>query len=81
MTYDLPALRPPVLQPETRDALHGYRSFRHVVRNVYTYNLDPDRVKELVNALPTIFGMVQTDINQFLVFLDAAGQTRVDDKD
>lgn len=80
MTYDLPTIRPPVVTPETRDMLDEYRSFRHVVRNVYTYNLNPERVKELVDDLPGVFAAVQTDMHQFLSFLDIAGQTPVDEE-
>ena len=81
MTYDLPATRPPVLTPETRDMAHEYRSFRHVVRNVYTYNLNPDRVKQLVDDLPSVFAAIETDMHRFFDFLDIAGQTPVDDED
>lgn len=80
MTYDLPTVRPPVLATATRDMLDEYRSFRHVVRNVYTYNLNPDRVRQLVDNLPNVFATTQTDIDHFLEFLDIAGRTPVDNE-
>jgi hypothetical protein len=80
MTYDLPSIRPAVLTTETRGVLQDYRSFRHVVRNVYVYNLDPERVIELVDELPTVFERVTADIKRFLDFLDIAGQTPVNDE-
>ena len=41
MAAEIPGIRPPVLSPQTRDRLDRYRGFRHVVRNVYSFRLDP----------------------------------------
>jgi len=37
MASEIPGVRPPVLSTATRAHLDRYRGFRHVVRNVYTY--------------------------------------------
>lgn len=79
MTLDLPSIRPPVITKRTKTLLDDYRSFRHVVRNVYTYNLDAKRVTELVDNLPTVFAAITADLNQFFTFLDAAAQTPIND--
>ncbi|WP_416672242.1 ribonuclease toxin HepT-like protein [Egbenema bharatensis] len=44
----IPSVRPAVLSFETRDRLDRYRGFRHVVRNVYTFNLDPEQIGLLI---------------------------------
>ena len=55
MAAEIPGVRPPVLSQETRERLDRYRGFRHVVRNVYTYNLDPEQIGVLVKQLaPTM---------------------------
>lgn len=79
MTLDLPSIRPPVITRQTKSLLDDYRSFRHVVRNVYTYNLDSKRVTELVDNLPNVFAALTADLNQFFTFLDAAAQTPIND--
>nr|HID13122.1 antitoxin [Anaerolineae bacterium] len=79
MTYDLPTIRPPVLSPVTRDALHEYRSFRHLVRNVYTYHIDPAKVEALVDRLRDVWAAVKQDLERFLAFLDAVAQAEVEE--
>ncbi|MDY7080698.1 MAG: antitoxin [Chloroflexota bacterium] len=79
MTYDLPNVRPPVLSRAARDALRDYRSFRHLVRNIYTYNLNPEKVKVLVDHLPDVWVAVKQDVERFLAFLDAVAQAEVEE--
>ncbi len=78
MSYDFPRIRPGILSPETREHLQEYRSFRHVVRNVYTYNLDPERVQDLVRRLPSVWSAVKADLEGFLSFLETAAQADVE---
>ena len=40
MCVDVPNIRPTVLTRDTCDALDEFMSFRHVVRNVYAFQLD-----------------------------------------
>lgn len=47
----IPDLRPALIGDATRDALDRYRGFRHVVRNIYSFNLDPDQIAPLVRDL------------------------------
>lgn len=41
---EVPQLRPALISDATRDRLDRYRGFRHVVRNVYAFELDPARL-------------------------------------
>lgn len=60
MTAEIPGVRPAVLSVQTRNRLDRYRGFRHVVRNVYTFNLDPEQIGLLVQQLPTAYqGLVE----------------------
>jgi hypothetical protein len=50
MSAEVSHLRPPVITRETRLYLDEYRNFRHIVRNVYAFNLRPARLQELVSG-------------------------------
>lgn len=41
MVADIKDLRPAVISRETRDCLDEYRAFRHLVRKIYTFKLQP----------------------------------------
>lgn len=86
MALDVSDLRPAVLQPASQLALQDYLEFRHVVRNVYTFNLRPDRVKELVQNLRPTFLLVQRDLLDFARLLEdlssvSPGDDTVPDQD
>ena len=44
MAEDLPDVRPAVISHDSAQSLDEFRRFRHLVRNVYTMNLAPDKV-------------------------------------
>lgn len=71
MSAELPNLRPPVIQVATRQAIDEYRSFRHVVRNVYTFDLQPHRVAALTETLAECFATFKQDIAAFCDFLES----------
>jgi hypothetical protein len=52
MAADVPGVRAAVLSPDLFPMLDRHRGFRHVVRNVYAYVLDPRLVAVLVEDLP-----------------------------
>ena len=66
MTLDIPGVRPAVLRKETATSLDKYRSFRHVFRNVYGFNLESDRLMELLRLLPSTLQSLRTDVNGFI---------------
>ncbi|WP_045217349.1 hypothetical protein [Desulfonatronovibrio magnus] len=74
MSADLRELRPAVIRRSTRDCLDEYRAFRHLVRNVYTFNLKPERLKYLASDAGTCFEDCKQDIESFLNFLRALSQ-------
>jgi len=69
MTEEIPEIRPAVISEETRTALDNYRTFRHLARNIYTFNLDVRRIKTLVESLPDVVEKFCEDISVFLDFL------------
>jgi len=71
LSAEIPSVRPAVLSSGCRDLLDRYRGFRHVVRNVYTFNLDPEQIGLLIQQLqPT---MVQVS-QELLLFADLLEQ-------
>ena len=68
MTAEIPGVRAAVLTPDLFPALDRYRGFRHVVRNVYAYVLDPRLVALLIDDLPETDELV---LAQLAVFADA----------
>ena len=43
MAEEITEVRPAVISGSVRFGLEEYRGFRHIVRNVYTYNFDSDK--------------------------------------
>ena len=69
MTAEIPGTRPGVISKPVYVCLDEYLRFRHVVRNIYTYNLNPKRVQELVEGLPNCAEAVKEELEQFADFL------------
>lgn len=70
MSADVTNRRPLVIERSTRNCLEEYRGFRHVVRNVYTFNLRPSRLGELVTELRTCYQQLSQDLDKFCQFLE-----------
>lgn len=69
MQTKIPPVRPAVISPQLKDLLDEYRGFRHVVRNVYTYHLKPDKLKLLVGNLNMTFSLAEEELSRFAEFL------------
>jgi len=70
MSAEVPTLRPPIITRNTRRCLEAYQGFRHVVRNVYAFNLRPVRLQELAAELTACFKAVSNDLGNFCIFLE-----------
>jgi hypothetical protein len=70
MSSEVAGVRPAVISAATRQCLDEYRGFRHIVRNVYTFNLRPARLNELVAGLRACQAAVTGDLNTFASLLD-----------
>jgi len=77
MAGEIEGIRPAVLSAGTRGELDAYRGFRHVVRNVYAFNINPEKLGALVFGLPDALKAVRAELLAFADFLDdAAGGER-----
>ncbi|MEM6714962.1 MAG: hypothetical protein AAF827_17655 [Cyanobacteria bacterium P01_D01_bin.6] len=69
MQLEIPVTRPPVLLPETASQIDEFRAFRHVVMHRYGFELQPQRVRELVKQLIASHQLFSRDVQNFCQFL------------
>ena len=69
MTIDIKMVRPPVISQSTYNYLNNYRGFRHVVRNVYTFNLSVAKLQVLIDELNITYTEFKQDIDGFCSFI------------
>jgi hypothetical protein len=74
MAAEIPATRPPVLRKETFVCLNDYLGFRHAVRNIYTFQLRPNRIQELAVELRPCYEALIQDMRAFASFLMQVSQ-------
>lgn len=70
MASEIPAVRPAVLTSETRDMLDRFRGFRHVVRNIYSFRLDPGQIEVLIGQLPRTWDRTSQELLGFADLLE-----------
>lgn len=75
MTLDIPEIRPPVLTSEIAEQLDEYRKFRHLIRNIYTINIVPQRLAEIVLPLSSLWTQVREALLRFAEYLDEVAPT------
>lgn len=69
MTLDIMPVRPAVISEETYHCLNELRSFRHLFRNAYLLQFDPDRLNLVLKQAVKLQTLYPTDIETFLNFL------------
>jgi hypothetical protein len=72
MSIEVPGIRPAVISLELKEMLEEYRGFRHVVRNVYTYHLDPEKLKPLVKNIRNVIQKLEKELTAFARFTQEA---------
>jgi hypothetical protein len=66
MLMEVPDIRPAVISSTIYDTLDELRRFRHVVRKIYAYEVDPDLMISLAEKTIKNFPDFQRDIQHFL---------------
>lgn len=74
MCLDLPTIRPRVLSEQTCAALEDFLRFRHIVRNVYAFRLDGDRVNQLAQKARALHDQIATELHAFADYLEQVGR-------
>jgi hypothetical protein len=65
LATDIDVIRPRLLSEELRQNLDELRRFRHVVRGLYAFKLDPQLIQSLAFVIPQVFERLQVDCQQF----------------
>jgi uncharacterized protein YutE (UPF0331/DUF86 family) len=69
VALEVAGIRPAVISAETRRDLEALLNFRHVVRNIYAFELKPERVEELVKLTIALYPKFAKEIGIFTAFL------------
>lgn len=69
MTLTIPDVRPLVISNQLMSQLDEYRSFRHIVRNIYAFQYDLEKLKKLIDQLPNVIKSWKSEIEKFCLFL------------
>lgn len=64
-----------VIKPATAKKLKEILGFRHVVRSLYGFELDPERVQRLIENYPTVWNQTEADIVGFVAWLRDLAKT------
>jgi hypothetical protein len=70
MTVDVPSVRPAVVSLDVAGAIDEFLRFRHVVRHIYAFQLDPERIEGLATRLLPVFHEVSEALLAFSTYLD-----------
>jgi hypothetical protein len=70
MAQEVPGTRPALISEKVYRQLSEFRGFRHIVRNVYTYNFDPAKMEKLVDSTPQVFAALRAELYAFASFLE-----------
>lgn len=69
MAEEIAGVRPAIVNPERVSSLDSLRRFRHLVRNIYSFNLIPERVEPLICDLSELWSFLQKELVAFADFL------------
>ncbi|HKK49018.1 MAG TPA: hypothetical protein VJ932_07965 [Alkalispirochaeta sp.] len=69
MTLSIEGIRPRIIDRDTAEKIDELRAFRHVFRNMYRKNLDPEKLLLLQKRLPDMVNAWKTAITNFIDLL------------
>jgi hypothetical protein len=72
MSREMPEERPAVLSPHTVALLNDFLAFRHLIRSLYAFELDVERLRYLVDRLPEALSHAKGDLESFCRLLSIA---------
>ncbi|MBI5328611.1 MAG: hypothetical protein HZB80_10050 [Deltaproteobacteria bacterium] len=69
MSLAIEGKRPPVISKATEKELEEFLAFRHVIRNIYGFEIDSERLQRLLEKVKPVFESFKKDTMKFLGFL------------
>lgn len=73
MASQIDGARPAVISSDSCQNLNRYRSFRHVVRHIYPFDLEASPIDELIELADPTFTQVRQELIAFAAFLRQVG--------
>jgi hypothetical protein len=70
MAREVAGTRPAVISIDSASLLDELRRFRHLVRNVYTFTLAPEKIEPIIVALPQLWRQLHAELSAFADFLE-----------
>jgi hypothetical protein len=70
MTLTIEGIRPAVIDRELHSMLDAFRGFRHVFRHCYSFELDWNREKLVLDMFPRAYGLFVASVHTFMQNLD-----------
>lgn len=69
MSLEIENIRPPVISKTTARSLENYLAFRHLVRNIYGFEIDSERLQALIEKIYGVHGKFRNEVEKFIAFL------------
>ena len=79
MSREVSGERPAVLSARTLELLDDFLAFRHLIRSLYAFELDVERLKYLLDRLPEALSHAKQDLESFCRLLSAAADGTEED--
>ena len=70
MSIKIPEIRPAVIDKNLFHNLEEYLKFRHLIHNIYGFQLKYDRFDHLIEKMPEIIDQLEKQLNNFLSVLE-----------
>ncbi|KPA09467.1 hypothetical protein MHK_010299 [Candidatus Magnetomorum sp. HK-1] len=74
ISEDYKDIRPAIIGTKNAKSLDEFKRFRHVVRNVYTFSLAPEKIGPLIKELPVLWKQIKVELIDFSRFLETINQ-------
>lgn len=69
MMAEVEGVRPAVISVGSGRSLNDFRGFRHITRHLYPFELDGERIAQIMDFVEPTFGKVCTELSAFASFL------------
>ena len=69
MTFEIPGVRPFVVEKHLADSLLPFLRFRHLFRNLYGFILDPILISEIESDFKAVFDEFERQIEAFMSWM------------
>lgn len=69
MSLEVAGRRPAVISEKLQRELEDFLAFRHVVRNIYGYELDPERMDRLLDKYPLTWETFRSEMARFIEWM------------